>query len=439
MAAPGTQNVNVPVFSYETRQADIDRRMKLAQALQESGQAEQPEFSYRGIVAPMSPLSGLAKALQLGLGAYRESSAYEDQRALTQEMTDRDIADKKNFIAMFGGNTVPGTAAVLPNTPNASAGEPQQYPGADRFAPLPQNVGTPSRTTPGDPMAAFTALAASPLPNSQNMGVQGVIAEGNAKRVTAAELAKEERTQTNALALEAAKSKLPDKSTDIKNYEYALTQGYNGTFWQFQNEQRTQQFDPNVEQKKTDYKLKIDKYEQATTNLEAADSILTDVQQMSEYVNQVDSGALADTKLAAQKLIRSFGFSADEDAISNAEALRAKSMDFILKRVQQTKGAISNAEMTSFKNASPGLGTTPEGNRKILKFFSNVAERMKMESEAVRQAYMENPNISFTEMDSVKSKTREKFGKILLEEDSTSQTPASGPPPLPPGFAINAK
>ena len=193
MAAPGTQNVNVPVFSYETRQADIDRRMKLAQALQESGQAEQPEFSYRGIVAPTSPLSGLAKALQLGLGAYRESSAYEDQKALSQEMQDRRTADMSKFVEMLQGSTVPGTAAVLPNTPNASAGEPQQYPGADLYRPQPQNLGTPNRIIPGDSQAAFTALAASPLGDLQQMGVQGVIAEGNAKRVTAAELAKENR------------------------------------------------------------------------------------------------------------------------------------------------------------------------------------------------------------------------------------------------------
>ena len=195
MAAPGTQNVNVPAFSYETRQADIERRMKLAQALQESGQAEQPEFSYRGILAPTSPLSGLAKALQLGLGAYQESSAYEDQRALAQETQDRRTADMSKFVEMLNGSTAPGTAAVLPNTPNASAGEPQQYPGADLYRPQPQNLGTPSRIIPGDSQAAFTALAASPLGDLQQMGVQGLLNQANQTRSLETEIEKEKREQ----------------------------------------------------------------------------------------------------------------------------------------------------------------------------------------------------------------------------------------------------
>jgi hypothetical protein len=94
MAFFDAQSTSVPTtYSYDTRQADIERRMKLAQALQESGQAEQPGYSYKGIQVPMSPLSGLSNVLKSGIRGWEERRAEEAQKALAQEMQDRRAAE----------------------------------------------------------------------------------------------------------------------------------------------------------------------------------------------------------------------------------------------------------------------------------------------------------------------------------------------------------
>jgi hypothetical protein len=49
-------------------------------------------------------------------------------------------------------------------------------------------------------------------------------------------------------------------------------------------------------------------------------------------------------------------------------------MEFVLKYIAQTKGAISNAEMIKFEAATVGLGNTKLANRLILEMASQAVE-----------------------------------------------------------------
>lgn len=63
---------NVSLTDYSSQAAENARRQRLAELLQQQGAEPEKVFEYNGIQAPISPLSGLAKALQLGMGAYME-------------------------------------------------------------------------------------------------------------------------------------------------------------------------------------------------------------------------------------------------------------------------------------------------------------------------------------------------------------------------------
>lgn len=55
--------------------------------------------------------------------------------------------------------------------------------------------------------------------------------------------------------------------------------------------------------------------------------------------------------------------------------MRSGGLEVALQKVQQTKGAISNAEMNLFMAASPGMQQTAEGNAALLDMAESIADR----------------------------------------------------------------
>ena len=196
----------------------------------------------------------------------------------------------------------------------------------------------------------------------------------------------------------------------------------------------TKMVDLDAGRKAAKYKMTGLRYEAATKQLEDASTVLGDVDQMLQLVNRVDdSGALADIKLKIRKWAAAFGFGGDVnwEKIADAEAMKAKGMDFILQRISQTKGAISEKEMGAFEAASAGLKNTPAGNRMILALTRKVAERSTFEANAVREAYGKNQGISLKALDDVKIAAREKFGDLVIDYEALKDeaTAVEKPPP----------
>jgi hypothetical protein len=170
-------------------------------------------------------------------------------------------------------------------------------------------------------------------------------------------------------------------------------------------------FDPDAQKKAAKFKATSARYDKATDNLNEADVVLADVQSMLDLVGKVDSGSFAETKLAMKKFALAVGFDMDLVGIANAEAMRSKGMDFVLQRIAKTKGAISEKEMKAFKEASAGIENTPEGNRMILALAQKVSARLKFESEAVRDAWGNNPSIDVYDIDNVGINARKEWNK----------------------------
>jgi len=111
----GTQsNASMQIPSpYSAELAAIQRRERLAQIMQQ--QAFQPiEInSYQGIQAPISPLSGIAKALQMYLGVAGQDRADEARAGVAKKMETDTQTQLARLLGSQGAPAVPATPATM--------------------------------------------------------------------------------------------------------------------------------------------------------------------------------------------------------------------------------------------------------------------------------------------------------------------------------------
>jgi hypothetical protein len=143
--------------------AELQRRQKLAEALSAQGAEPIEVGSYKGIQAPISPLSGLAKVLQIYLGAKGQADILKERRGVEQRQNEA----YSTLANMVGGGTpparsfspVPNQDAVMESSVNVP--EPASAPLVAAPAPMaPQPVEAQSQPAPGAAIA--NALMAGP-------------------------------------------------------------------------------------------------------------------------------------------------------------------------------------------------------------------------------------------------------------------------------------
>src|SRR3990172_5358066 len=101
---------------YDTQQAELERRAAYAQALQQQGM-ESPQGQMAGrTYVPPSPLQGLAKKLQAGVGAYGAKQTADKQTTLATER------QQKMVEALKGYGTSGNAGALLENPDTAGYG-----------------------------------------------------------------------------------------------------------------------------------------------------------------------------------------------------------------------------------------------------------------------------------------------------------------------------
>lgn len=105
---------------YSAELEAIARRRKYAEALQQQGMQPVGETeTVGGWAIPRSPLEGLAKALQQGLGSYKQSQLDKEQRDVAKRYQDDLVR-----VLSEGNRLSTGTPAQPPATPNDDEGNP---------------------------------------------------------------------------------------------------------------------------------------------------------------------------------------------------------------------------------------------------------------------------------------------------------------------------
>ena len=129
---------------YQLQQQELDRRQKMAEILQQQAFEPVQAGSYQGIQAPISPVQGLAKVLQMYLSNKNQENLKSEQKALGEKYQADTSADIQRLIKGLQGQVA---------TP-----EIQQEPTAADFADNPNLASTFAEMQP-DQQKAFTMPA----------------------------------------------------------------------------------------------------------------------------------------------------------------------------------------------------------------------------------------------------------------------------------------
>ena len=107
-----TVNFNLP-SPYESEMADIARRQRMAELMQQQAFQPAETFSYGGIQARTSPLTGIAKALQGYTSMKMQKDLINEQKALGEKAREQSMQEGTQFFnALRGAAANEGTAGV---------------------------------------------------------------------------------------------------------------------------------------------------------------------------------------------------------------------------------------------------------------------------------------------------------------------------------------
>ena len=102
---------------YQTQLDELARRQKMAEIMQQQSFQPAERYSYQGIEAPISPLTGLSKALQMYMSGREQGKINEERKALGERYRQEGMDDITRYAEMVGRPAVaavPGSEAFMP-------------------------------------------------------------------------------------------------------------------------------------------------------------------------------------------------------------------------------------------------------------------------------------------------------------------------------------
>ena len=96
------------------------------------------------------------------------------------------------------------------------------------------------------------------------------------------------------------------------------------------------------------------------------------------YLDDIETGGISEAKNSVLKLANSIGIPLSDALkmkIGKTESFMSATGEFLFQSIQKTKGSISDSEMRIFKSINPDIAQTKEGNRIILNYFIQKADR----------------------------------------------------------------
>lgn len=125
------------------------------------------------------------------------------------------------------------------------------------------------------------------------------------------------------------------------------------------------------EQRAKSFSTTLDEIEKESKN---AEEIIFNVQQLDAAAQRInyDVGVLAQTTRGARQLLSELGIRYDSN-LGDQQLIDTINTRLALLLVAQTKGPISDREMTTFQRAMPGLAATPDGLKKQIQYMLGLA------------------------------------------------------------------
>jgi hypothetical protein len=128
---------------YQLQQQELDRRQKMAEILQQQAFEPVQAGSYQGIQAPISPVQGLAKVLQMYLANKNQEGIKTEQKALGEQYRADTSSDIQRLIQGLQGKAATPemkqepTASDFSDNPNLAASFGQMQPDQQKAFTMP--------------------------------------------------------------------------------------------------------------------------------------------------------------------------------------------------------------------------------------------------------------------------------------------------------------
>lgn len=201
------------------------------------------------------------------------------------------------------------------------------------------------------------------------------------------------------LELEQMRNPEPKQTDDIREYEFARQQGYQGTFQDFMTDMKragATNVTTNVGQGSSEYNKALDKKfaEQYITMQDGAQSARNKIATLQGLGSALDqtgyTGMGAESILAMKQAGRMLGLDIGDD-LGPEETARALGNQLALQMRSPSggagmPGAMSDKDREFLVASVPGLSKTPEGNRRLIDYMMRIEER-NIQVAQLAQAY----------------------------------------------------
>lgn len=200
---------------------------------------------------------------------------------------------------------------------------------------------------------------------------QQLAAQAPKQPLTALEQARIQKLQAETDNLRNPQAKPTD---DIREYQFAKSQGFEGTFNEYQTKlKEAGRTSVNVGGEGDKFYQELDKnnavtYSKLSENGINSRSKLAQVNQLEQLLNSSGSGFGA---ILAQ---RAGEFGIETDGLSEIQAAQALINKLVPEQRQPGSGPMSDADLALFKQSLPRLINTPEGNTRIIEGMRGIAE-----------------------------------------------------------------
>ena len=195
--------------------------------------------------------------------------------------------------------------------------------------------------------------------------------------------------------------------SDVRSYQFAQSQGYKGSFTDWQLDQKkagasktvvAPVFKQEGEEAKAVGKFFGENYAEVQKAGMSAQGALNRYNRLGQLLEGVDTGKFAPLGLEAAKIAREVGLNIDPK-LANKEAAVALSSEIALQLRNPAggagmPGAMSDADRNFLQGMVPGIEKTPEGRKTILETAKKLAQRDAEVARMARQYRQKNGTIN---------------------------------------------
>ena len=206
----------------------------------------------------------------------------------------------------------------------------------------------------------------------------------------------------------AANPKAPAMPSAVQEYQFAVSQGYKGTFdqWDMARKQAAASrvnvaVDAGPKAFWSDYgKQAADSLFEERKGAQAAAGVLQSVQQIRQPAQGgAYQGTGAELKLGAAKALGALGMPYDAKTVANTEVFNAQANKFVLESIKQLGANPSNADREFIEKTVPRLSTDPAALPLLLSFIEGKAQAQIRGFNSKAKSVASKPGAQFLPFD----------------------------------------